>query len=238
MNNSRIIVSLDYSELDVTIALASQLDPKSCRLKIGKELFTRFGPTVIEKLMNLGFDIFLDLKFHDIPNTVAGACKSAAKLGVWMINVHALGGRKMLVAASDAIKNAEHKPLLIAVTILTSMTNDDLKEIGINLTIEEAVIKLASISAKAGLDGVVCSALEVPLLRSKMDEKFCLVTPGIRPTGAEQNDQSRIVTPAKAIIAGSDYLVIGRPITNATNPFMAIEAIQEEINAALFQMKI
>ncbi|MGK0298048.1 MAG: orotidine-5'-phosphate decarboxylase, partial [Gammaproteobacteria bacterium] len=218
MNKSRIIVSLDFSELDVTIALARQLDPKLCRLKIGKELFTRFGPTVIEKLMKLGFDIFLDLKFHDIPNTVAGACKSAASLGVWMINVHALGGRKMLIAASNAVKETKHKPILVAVTILTSMTNDDLMEIGVNLTTQEAVIKLASLSAEAGLDGVVCSAMEAPLLRSKMDEKFCLVTPGIRPLDAEKNDQSRVVTPADAVIAGSDYLVIGRPITNAINP--------------------
>jgi orotidine-5'-phosphate decarboxylase len=232
MSNSRIIVSLDFAELEEALALADRLDPERCKLKIGKELYTRFGPVVIERLQKAGFRIFLDLKFHDIPNTVAGACSAAAGLGVWMINVHALGGRKMLLAAREAIDKAGHKPLLVAVTVLTSLSDDDLKEIGIGLDVDDAVCALAMLSKESGLDGVVCSAQEAALLRDKIQSGFLLVTPGIRPAGSGGDDQHRIVTPKEAILAGSDYLVIGRPITRAADPLKTLEAIELEVKEA------
>ncbi len=233
MNNSRVIVSLDYPDMTQALGLAGRLDPEQCRLKVGKELFTRSGPGVVEKLVSSGFSVFLDLKFHDIPNTVAAACKAAASLGVWMVNIHASGGRKMIAAAREAIDKSAHKPLLITVTVLTSFADSDLFETGVNATVEQQVLRLARISADSGADGVVCSAREAGLLRQQFKRPFCLVTPGIRPSGSESNDQVRIVTPGDAIKSGSDYLVIGRPITQALDPLQALLEIEKEVEEAL-----
>ncbi len=202
-------------------------------MKIGKELFTRAGPALVEQLQNKGFDIFLDLKYHDIPNTVAGACRAAAELGVWMLNVHASGGSNMLEAAREAIDKSSQRPLLIAVTVLTSMSEQDLTEVGIALSLDKQVMQLASLTKQAGLDGVVCSAKEAALLATEFGQDFCLVTPGIRPATAEPDDQKRVMTPAEAIRAGSHYLVIGRPITQAADPLAALEKINAEVAACL-----
>lgn len=234
MNNSRIIVSLDFPEPSAAIRLTSQLDPERCRLKVGKELFTRAGPALIEQFVRDGYDIFLDLKYHDIPNTVASACVAAADMGVWMLNVHAAGGRAMLCAAREAIERQSQSPLLIAVTVLTSMSQTDLDDIGINRTINEQVLSLAEMARDAQLDGIVCSAREVSQLRDEFGNGFCLVTPGIRPAGASQDDQKRIMTPAEAVRAGSDYLVIGRPITRAEDPLASLMAIEEEIDSVTY----
>jgi orotidine-5'-phosphate decarboxylase len=225
----RIIIALDYAASAPALALAEQLDPAACRLKVGKELFTAAGPAVLEKLMRRGFEIFLDLKFHDIPNTTAQACKAAAELGLWMVNVHALGGRKMLVAAADAIAQSSKPPKLIAVTLLTSMAIDDLADIGIFESPAQMVLRLATLARDSGLDGVVCSAQEAALLRSNLGKSFCLVTPGIRPAQASLDDQSRVMTPQAALLAGSNYLVIGRPITQAADPLQALRNINLEI---------
>jgi orotidine-5'-phosphate decarboxylase len=233
LNESRIIVSLDYPDIASALDLTRQLDPARCRVKVGKELYTRCGPVVIENLLDQGFQVFLDLKFHDIPNTVSAACKAAAELGVWMINIHACGGRKMIHAARDAIDSSANKPLLICVTVLTSLSDIDLKEIGMESAPEEQVLRLAQLSEDAGADGVVCSAKEASLLRKKFIDNFLLITPGIRPAGSSQDDQSRVLTPKQAIIAGSDYLVIGRPITQASDPLKALEAIEEEVKEAM-----
>lgn len=233
MDEPRIIVSLDYSDINPALELARQLDPARCRLKVGKEMFTRSGPVIIERLSALGFEIFLDLKFHDIPNTVAAACRAAADLGVWMINIHAMGGRQMISAAREAVDSSDHRPLLIAVTVLTSLSSAELHETGIESDAHEQVIRLAMLSHDAGADGVVCSAMEAADLRQVLKSPFCLVTPGIRPYGAAQDDQKRIVTPEAAIRAGSDYLVIGRPITRASDPLQALESISQEVRAAL-----
>ena len=233
MNNSRIIVSLDFSNEKIAINFARSIDPDKCRVKIGKELFTHCGPQVVDKIRELGFEIFLDLKFHDIPNTVSAACKAAAELGVWMLNVHSMGGRNMIHAAREAIDKSAHKPLLIAVTVLTSISDFDLKELGFSSNTEEQVIKLASISKDCGADGVVCSAQDVSHIRQNFGKTFCLVTPGIRPLDSSANDQKRILTPADAILAGSDYLVIGRPITQAKDPLKALSNIEDEVNKAL-----
>lgn len=230
VNNSRIIVALDYPEQSQVLRLIDNLDPEKCRLKVGKELFTSEGPDVVRKLIDRGFDVFLDLKFHDIPSTVASACTAAASLGVWMINVHASGGQKMLVAAREAIDRHQHKPLLIAVTVLTSLNEKDLRSMGISKTVNDQVITLAKLAKQEGLDGVVCSAQEVAILKKELGEKFCLVTPGIRPSGTSSDDQSRIMSPAQAIAAGSHYLVIGRPITQANDPLQALIDIEKEIS--------
>jgi len=211
------------------ISLANQLDPDRCKLKVGKELFTCSGPQVVENLTAKGFDIFLDLKYHDIPNTVAKACRVAADLGVWMVNVHTLGGQDMMVAAREAISDKPQRPLLIGVTLLTSMNKETFQQIGLVGTLESTVIKLANLAQKSGLDGVVCSPLETKLLRTRHTEDFQLVTPGIRPTDSESDDQHRTMTPIQAVDAGSNYLVIGRPITNATNPMQALEAIENTL---------
>lgn len=234
MNDPKIIIALDYPAAAPALALAERLQPSLCRLKIGKELFTASGPALLEKLMQLGFDIFLDLKFHDIPNTTAQACKAAASLGVWMVNVHALGGRKMLEAAREAIAHSMQQPKLIAVTMLTSMAQDDLADIGINATPAEMVLRLAILARDSGLDGVVCSAQEAALLRKHCGDGFCLVTPGIRPAQAGLDDQSRVMTPLAARQAGSSYLVIGRPITKAADPLQALLDINQEIVGARF----
>ncbi len=229
MSDPKIIIALDFAAAAPALALAERLDPAACRLKVGKELFTAAGPAVLEKLMRLGFEIFLDLKFHDIPNTTAQACKAAAELGVWMINVHALGGRKMLHAAADAIANTGKPPKLIAVTLLTSMAQGDLADIGIQEKPSQMVLRLATLARDCGLDGVVCSAQEAGLLRGNLGKTFCLVTPGIRPAQASLDDQSRVMTPQAALLAGSSYLVIGRPITQAVDPLQALRAINLEI---------
>lgn len=231
MNNSRIIVSLDYPGKEEALALVKRLDSRHCRVKVGKELFTSGGPGFIETLVNRGFDVFLDMKFHDIPNTVAGACRAAAKLGVWMMNIHASGGRRMLEAAREAVDGAGHHPLLIGVTVLTSLNSEDLYEMGITESVADHVTRLARLARSTGLDGVVCSPREVTILRQEFGVGFILVTPGIRPAGAELNDQQRAMTPSEAISAGSDYLVIGRPITKAQDPLEALMAIEEDVKA-------
>lgn len=229
MSDPKIIVALDFPGAVPALALAHRLSPELCRLKVGKELFTATGPVLLEQLMKSGFEIFLDLKFHDIPNTTAQACKAAASLGVWMINVHALGGRKMLEAAQLAVSNSARPPKLIAVTLLTSMNQEDINDIGINTTPEEMVLRLAKLAQESGLDGVVCSAMETALLRKHCGNKFALVTPGIRPVDASLDDQSRVMTPEAALRSGSSYLVIGRPITKAADPLQALLDINQTI---------
>ncbi len=227
---NRIIVALDFDNLSSARALISQLDPKLCRLKVGKEMFTLFGPEFVKELVDKSFDVFLDLKFHDIPNTVAKACVAAAKLGVWMMNVHAAGGATMMSAAKKALQdNFENPPLLIAVTVLTSMNDSEFKNLGFQRSLQEQVLHLASLAKSCELDGVVCSALEAESLARVLGKEFKLVTPGIRPAGSDVGDQSRIMTPTKAINAGSSYLVIGRPITQATDPLTRLCEISESI---------
>lgn len=227
MRESRIIVALDFSSESDAWQLIDRLDPQLCRLKVGKELFTAAGPQFVEKLVSKGYDVFLDLKFHDIPNTVAQACKVAANLGVWMINVHALGGRKMMIAAREAIQATSTK--LIAVTLLTSMDKDDLVEIGLQGQPAEIVNRLTRLANDCGMDGVVCSALEASRLRQTFGNSFCLVTPGIRPADTCADDQKRIATPTQAIMNGAHYLVIGRPITQAQNPLLVCQQLNTEI---------
>jgi orotidine-5'-phosphate decarboxylase len=227
--DSKIIVALDFPTPEQAIALADQLDPERCKLKIGKEMFTHAGPSIVETMQKKGFDVFLDLKYHDIPNTVAGACKAAASLGVWMVNVHTLGGRKMMNAAAEALQSYQNRPLLIGVTILTSMGEEDLAEVGIAGTPLQNVLSLAALAKDSGLDGVVCSPKEVPQLRQTIGTDFNLVTPGIRPAWSAKGDQNRITTPSQAIEDGSSYLVIGRPITAAEEPLKALEMIEKEI---------
>ncbi len=230
MKNSPIVVALDFEQKSAALDLVSQLDPALCRLKVGKEMFTHFGPDFITELQQRKFEIFLDLKFHDIPNTVAKAVQAAADLGVWMVNVHASGGSRMMNAAREALqKYGDDKPLLIAVTVLTSMEQSDLTEIGIQATPAEQVARLAGLTEKAGLDGVVCSAQEAALLKQQFGQDFCLVTPGIRPEFAQADDQKRVMTPKQALAVGVDYLVIGRPITKAADPLAALQAIYHEI---------
>lgn len=230
MNDPEIIVALDYPDPDSAMALVAQLDPALCRLKVGKQLFTAAGPQFVERLVRAGYPVFLDLKFHDIPTTVALACQAAARLGVWMMNVHALGGGSMLRAAREALGDASDRPRLIAVTLLTSMGGQDMAQIGLAGTPQEAVLRLARLAQASGLDGVVCSAQEAAMLRQALGRDFCLVTPGIRPLTAAPGDQQRVMTPAAALAAGSDYLVVGRPITQAADPLGALLAIHNEIS--------
>lgn len=225
----KIIVAVDCADAKAAVELAARLSPGLCRLKVGKELFTAEGPQLVERLIAQGFEIFLDLKFHDIPNTVAQACKSAAALGVWMVNVHALGGRRMMEAAREALGDAVFAPKLIAVTVLTSMAQEDLAELGIGDTPAQMVLRLAQLARHSGLDGVVCSAQEAALLRRECGAEFCLVTPGIRPAQAGADDQMRVMTPRAALENGSDYLVIGRPITRAADPLRALQEISQQI---------
>lgn len=229
MTDPKIIVALDFPQAAPALALAQQLDVSKCRLKVGKELFTSAGPQLVEQLQQRGFEVFLDLKFHDIPNTTAQACKAAAALGVWMVNVHALGGRRMMEAAREALENRERRPKLIAVTVLTSMAQEDLHGIGLNASPVQMVTRLAQLAHDSGLDGVVSSAQEASLLRQQYGSDFCLVTPGIRPANAAANDQSRIMTPRAALENGASYLVIGRPITQAPDPLQALQDIVKEI---------
>lgn len=233
MSEPRIIIALDYAAAEPAMLLARQLDPQQCRLKVGKELFTTAGPDLVRQLVGMGFGVFLDLKYHDIPNTVANACRAAAALGVWMVNVHASGGETMLRAAREAIDasaaSGGSKPLLIAVTVLTSMTRADLAGIGLDLEPRAQALHLARLAAACGLDGVVCSALEATEIKVACGEDFRCVTPGIRPAGSDIGDQKRIMTPAQAIANGADALVIGRPITAAEDPAAALAAIIGEI---------
>ncbi|HED15612.1 MAG TPA: orotidine-5'-phosphate decarboxylase [Gammaproteobacteria bacterium] len=228
---SPIIVALDYNNAKDALNFVAQIDPTLCQLKVGKELFTVAGPDLVRKLANQGYRVFLDLKYHDIPNTVAQACVAAADLGVWMMNVHSLGGSRMMEAASDALSRlGSSRPLLIAVTILTSMSDDDLHEIGIQSSAADQVITLSQLARKAGCDGVVCSAQETRKLRQTSGEDFLLVTPGIRPKGSDTGDQRRIMTPEQALQNGSDYLVIGRPVTQADDPIEALRLINTQIS--------
>lgn len=225
----RIIVALDFPRAQPALELVARLDPALCRIKIGKELFTRAGPELVRQVVASGFDVFLDLKFHDIPNTVARACAAAADLGVWMLNVHALGGRRMMQAAREAVEGAPRRPWLVAVTILTSLEESDLVEIGLAGSAQDNVLRLAELTRRSGLDGVVCSPQETPGLRDSQGPGFLLVTPGVRPAGVGVDDQKRTLTPGEALSAGSSYLVIGRPVTQADDPVAALHGIRREI---------
>jgi orotidine-5'-phosphate decarboxylase len=229
MNDPKIIVALDFPDSKQALEFARKTSPDQCRLKIGKELFTSCGPTLVEELVNSGYDIFLDLKFHDIPNTVQKAASAAARLGVWMLNVHALGGSAMMQAAREGVEIVAQRPFLIAVTVLTSLSSQDLKDIGIDRSVPDLVDRLARNALANGLDGVVCSAEEAPALRSSIGESALLVTPGIRPEWASTDDQQRIVTPQQALADGASYLVIGRPITRHQDPAAALALIIESI---------
>lgn len=229
MSDSKIIVALDYPDATGAMEFVAQIDPNYCKLKVGKELFTREGPQFVSHLVDKGFDIFLDLKFHDIPNTVMRACHAAADLGVWMLNVHALGGRAMMEAGLEGVQQSSHQPRLIAVTVLTSMDDRALAEVGINHPANEQVMLLASLVRSSQLHGVVCSAQEAAQLRSQSGEDFLLVTPGIRPEAAEAGDQKRVMTPRQAMAAGSSYLVIGRPITQAPEPLQVLDEINQQL---------
>ena len=227
---SKIIVALDYEKEAEALALVDQIDPSLCRLKVGKEMFTTLGINFVKQLHQRNFDVFLDLKYHDIPNTVARAVRSAADLGVWMVDLHASGGLRMMEEAKRILEPyGKDAPLLIDVTVLTSMEDLDLLQIGINASPMEQVLRLAHLTQRAGLDGVVCSPQEVEILRNACGEEFKLVTPGIRPIGADFGDQRRVMTPTAAIRAGSDYLVIGRPITKADNPAEVLRFINASI---------
>lgn len=227
--SSRVIVALDYADAKSAIALVDRLQPAACKLKVGQELFTAAGPAFIATLAQRGFDLFLDLKFHDIPNTVAQACKAAAQLGAWMINVHALGGRRMMNAAREAIESAPRRPNLIAVTVLTSMAEPDLREVGIDASPLVEAMKLAELAAECGLDGVVCSAHEVAAIRDRLGSRFLRITPGIRLPEDGAGDQKRVMTPQMAIAAGASYLVIGRSVTRAPDPLAVLARINREI---------
>jgi len=229
----RIIIALDYPNEASAWQLIDQLDAKMCRLKIGKEMFTRLGPDFVRKVIDKGFDVFLDLKYHDIPNTVAAACEAGADLGVWMMNVHASGGRKMMETAANRLAKLESRPLLIAVTILTSLSADEVAEIGYSGSPQENVSRFAALTESSGLDGVVCSPLEAGVLRGERSADFRLVTPGVRPATASMDDQTRVMTPGDAMRAGSDFLVVGRPITAAESPLDSLIAINAEVTSAL-----
>lgn len=227
---SPVVVALDYDNRDKALAFVDRIDPRDCRLKVGKEMFTLFGPQLVRDLQQRGFDIFLDLKFHDIPNTTAHAVKAAADLGVWMVNVHASGGARMMTAAKEALSSfGAAAPLLIAVTVLTSMEASDLRDLGINTSPAEHAERLARLTQQCGLDGVVCSAQEAVRFKSELGQAFKLVTPGIRPVGSAAGDQRRIMTPEEAQLAGVDYMVIGRPVTQSADPAATLKAINASL---------
>jgi len=231
---SQIIVALDFNDTVIAERFVERLEPCQCRLKVGKELFTHAGPQFVERLVAKGFDVFLDLKYHDIPNTVARACAIAADLGVWMLNVHALGGTRMMAAAKEALEKVSNPPLLVAVTVLTSLTEADLHEVGIRGSTEEAALRLAELACRTRLNGVVCSAKEVRLLRERFGSSFLLVTPGIRPVQpGNGDDQRRVTTPAEAVNAGASYLVVGRPVTQADDPLRVLLTIEQEISSLI-----
>lgn len=227
--SSPVIVALDYPDAAQALAMADQLDPAKVRVKVGKEIFTRSGPAIVEGLHKKGFEVFLDLKFHDIPNTVAGAVAAAADMGVWMVNVHASGGQRMMEAAANAIANHAQRPHLIAVTVLTSMEAADLKQTGVLDEPDVQVQRLAELARHSGMDGVVCSAREATMLKAACGPAFELVTPGIRPAGADAGDQRRVLTPVQARDAGVDYMVIGRPITQAAEPTRVVDEILQSL---------
>ncbi|AUU90849.1 orotidine-5'-phosphate decarboxylase [Phytobacter diazotrophicus] len=230
LTSSPVVVALDYDNRDKALAFVDRIDPRDCRLKVGKEMFTLFGPQLVRDLQQRGFDVFLDLKFHDIPNTAAHAVKAAADLGVWMVNVHASGGARMMTAAKEALLPfGNDAPLLIAVTVLTSMEASDLQGLGITATPAEYAERLAGLTQQCGLDGVVCSAQEAVRFKAAFGQQFKLVTPGIRPQGSEVGDQRRIMTPEQALAAGVDYMVIGRPVTQSADPAQTLR----DINASL-----
>jgi orotidine-5'-phosphate decarboxylase len=222
-------VALDFPTAREALAFTTRITPQQCRVKVGFELFTSAGPAVVETLVGKGFDVFLDLKYHDIPNTVASACAAAARLGVWMLNVHTLGGRSMMLAAREAVEKSARRPLLIGVTVLTSHSAGELQEIGLGGDTEAQVLRLAHLAKQSGLEGVVCSAQEAPRLSAELGAGFCLVTPGIRPVGSERGDQARVVTPSEAVRQGAHYLVIGRPIAQAADPVAVLTAINQEL---------
>ena len=230
MNAPKVVVALDFDKKQDALSFVDKIQPTDARLKVGKEMFTYFGPEFVKQLTGKGFDVFLDLKFHDIPNTVAKAVTAAADLGVWMVNVHASGGSQMMVKAKQALDNyGNDAPLLIAVTVLTSMGEDDLRGLGITKSPAEQVNFLANLTKQSGLDGVVCSAWEAEQLKLDLGKEFKLITPGIRPAGSAQDDQQRIMTPSQAIDVGVDYLVIGRPITKADDPQLVLQQINASI---------
>lgn len=228
----RVIVALDFQTAAEALEFIGRLSPQECRLKIGFELFTSAGPAVVETLVQKGFDIFLDLKFHDIPHTVARACAVAARMGVWMLNVHTLGGTTMMQAARDALETVARRPLVVGVTLLTSHSGADLGELGLVEDSETQVMRLARLAGQSGLDGVVCSAHEASRLHAQHGPGFCLVTPGIRPIGSDPGDQQRVMTPFEAVQAGAHYLVIGRPIIQAPDPMAVLAAINGELTGA------
>ncbi len=227
--SARVIIALDYPDAKSALALVTRLSPERCKLKIGKELFTAAGPALVETLVKRDFDVFLDLKYHDIPTTVARACTAAARLGVWMINVHALGGGSMIRAAHEALAAQAHRPLLIAVTILTSMADADLTEVGIEGSPAQAASRLAALASDNGADGVVCSAHEAASIRARFGEQFLRVTPGIRLSQDDTDDQKRFMTPSLAVHNGASYLVIGRPVTRASDPAAVLRRIETEL---------
>ncbi|EFH6291121.1 orotidine-5'-phosphate decarboxylase [Escherichia coli] len=230
VTNSPVVVALDYHNRDAALAFVDKIDPRDCRLKVGKEMFTLFGPQFVRELQQRGFDIFLDLKFHDIPNTAAHAVAAAADLGVWMVNVHASGGARMMTAAREAlVPFGKDAPLLIAVTVLTSMEVSDLADLGVTLSPADYAERLAALTQKCGLDGVVCSAQEAVRFKQVFGQEFKLVTPGIRPQGSEAGDQRRIMTPEQALAAGVDYMVIGRPVTQSVDPAQTLKAINASL---------
>lgn len=229
LKGPRVVVALDLPDAEAALALASHLTPSRCRLKVGLELFTAAGPAVVMRLAERGFDVFLDLKYHDIPNTVARACARAAALGVWMLNVHTLGGAAMLRAAREAVEGTTRRPLLTGVTLLTSHAAAALGDIGLTADVDAEVERLATLAHDAGLDGVVCAPTDAARLRARFGEGFLLVTPGIRPPNSPLDDQQRTLTPAEALAEGADYLVVGRPVTRAANPVAALDAIRREI---------
>lgn len=226
----KLIVALDFAKQEEAFALVEQLAPEECALKVGSEIFSLFGPDFVRSLVKKGFKVFLDLKFHDIPNTVAGACRACAELGIWMMNVHAFGGFNMMQAARGAIEPfGANRPLLVAVTLLTSMGAKDLEAIGLHCSVEDQVKRLAQLTHAAGLDGVVCSAYEVPLVKQFCGNSFLTVTPGIRLLGDKKDDQTRVMTPTQALELGSDFLVLGRSITAAPAPMKVVQALLAEI---------
>ncbi|EFU0734054.1 orotidine-5'-phosphate decarboxylase [Escherichia coli] len=230
VTNSPVVVALDYHNRDDSLSFVDKIDPRDCRLKVGKEMFTLFGPQFVRELQQRGFDIFLDLKFHDIPNTAAHAVAAAADLGVWMVNVHASGGARMMTAAREAlVPFGKDAPLLIAVTVLTSMEASDLVDLGMTLSPADYAERLAALTQKCGLDGVVCSAQEAVRFKQVFGQEFKLVTPGIRPQGSDAGDQRRIMTPEQALAAGVDYMVIGRPVTQSVDPAQTLKAINASL---------
>lgn len=230
LNSSPIVVALDYADKSAALAFADRIDPRDCRLKVGKEMFTHFGPQIVKDLQSRGFDVFLDLKFHDIPNTTAHAVAAAADLGVWMVNVHASGGARMMTAAKEALSTfGTDAPLLIAVTVLTSMEGSDLADLGIQLSPADYAERLARLTRDCGLNGVVCSAQEATRFKAALGQEFKLVTPGIRPAGSKADDQRRVMTPQEALAAGVDYMVIGRPITQSADPAQTLRDIRASL---------